>query len=93
MSPIIKDWLRRVGHFFAKLVRIKMRAVLAILPLVALSACANPWTVVPEAELPKPVRIAMARPSPFVFGNYCGPGTRTGDLSPCQSPRQRLPNP
>lgn len=23
----------------------------------------------------------MARPSPFVIGNYCGPGTRTGDLS------------
>jgi len=70
-----------VGHFFAKLARIKLRAVLAILPLVVFSACANPWTEVPEAELPKPVRTAMARPSPFVFGNYCGPGTRTGDLS------------
>ncbi|CAN7732583.1 hypothetical protein [Mesorhizobium caraganae] len=58
-----------------------MRAVLAILLLAWLSACANPWTKVPEAELPKPIRIAMARPSPFVFGNYCGPGTRTGDLS------------
>ena len=56
-----------------------MRAVLAILPLVSLSACANPWTKVPEADLPKPIRYAMARPSPFVFGNYCGPGTRTGD--------------
>jgi hypothetical protein len=70
-----------VGHFFAKLARIKLRAVLAILPLVVFSACANPWTEIPEAELPKPVRTAMARPSPFVFGNYCGPGTRTGDLS------------
>ena len=58
-----------------------MRAVLAILPLAFLSACANPWTKVPEAELPKPIRYAMARPSPFVIGNYCGPGTRTGDLS------------
>ncbi|RUY95244.1 MULTISPECIES: hypothetical protein [unclassified Mesorhizobium] len=58
-----------------------MRAVLAILPLLFISACANPWTKVPEAELPKPIRYAMARPSPFVFGNYCGPGTRTGDLS------------
>jgi hypothetical protein len=58
-----------------------MRAVLAILPLVFLSACANPWTKVPEAELPKPIRSAMARPSPLVIGNYCGPGTRSGDLS------------
>jgi hypothetical protein len=58
-----------------------MRAVLAILPLVFVSACANPWTEVPETDLPKPIRTAMARPSPFVFGNYCGPGTRTGDLS------------
>lgn len=30
----------------------------------------------------------MALPSPFVFGNYCGPGTRTGDLS--ASPVGRL---
>ncbi|MEW6634845.1 MAG: hypothetical protein AB1440_28555 [Pseudomonadota bacterium] len=58
-----------------------MRAVPAILPLLILADCANPWTRVPEAELPKPVRYAMARPSPFVIGNYCGPGTRTGDLS------------
>ena len=29
-----------------------MRAVLAILPLILLSDCANPWTKVPEAELP-----------------------------------------
>ncbi|RWA70222.1 hypothetical protein [Mesorhizobium sp.] len=58
-----------------------MRAILAILPLLCLSGCANPWTKVPEAKLPKPIRYAMARPSPFAFGNYCGPGTRTGDLS------------
>ncbi|OBQ97462.1 hypothetical protein [Mesorhizobium sp. AA23] len=58
-----------------------MRAILAILPLLCLSGCANPWARVPEAELPKSIRNAMARPSPFVFGNYCGPGTRTGDLS------------
>ncbi|CDX45426.1 conserved exported hypothetical protein [Mesorhizobium sp. SOD10] len=58
-----------------------MRAVLAILPLLFLSGCANPWAKVPQAELPKPIRYAMSRPSPFVIGNYCGPGTRTGDLS------------
>ncbi|WP_149791777.1 hypothetical protein [Mesorhizobium sp. NFR06] len=58
-----------------------MRAILAILPLLFLSDCANPWTKVPEAKLPRPIRYAMSRPSPFVIGNYCGPGTRTGDLS------------
>ena len=67
------DNLRNAGR--------EMRAVLAILPLLLLSGCANPWTKVPEARLPKPVRYAMSRPSPFVIGNYCGPGTRTGDLS------------
>ena len=30
-----------------------MRAVLAILPLLLLSDCANPWAKVPEAELPR----------------------------------------
>ncbi|TGR94270.1 hypothetical protein EN852_038630, partial [Mesorhizobium sp. M2E.F.Ca.ET.209.01.1.1] len=56
-----------------------MRAVLAILPLLFLSDCANPWAKVPEAELPKPIRYVMARPSPFVIGNYCGPGRRRRD--------------
>lgn len=58
-----------------------MRAVLAVLPLAIASSCANPWTGVPEAELPRPIRYVMALPSPFVFGNYCGVGTRSGDLS------------
>jgi len=54
---------------------------LSILPLLVVSACANPWEARAQSELPKPIRYAMARPSPFVIGNYCGPGTRTGDLS------------
>ncbi|RWC87821.1 MAG: hypothetical protein EOS72_19510, partial [Mesorhizobium sp.] len=62
-----------------------MRAVLAILPLLLVSACANPWTKVPEAELPRPIRYAMARPSPFVIGNYCGPGTSWMVSSRCRA--------
>jgi hypothetical protein len=59
----------------------KSKGFLSCLPLLVLAACSNPWAQVPQARLPKPIRFIMARPSPFVFGNYCGPGTRTGDLS------------
>jgi hypothetical protein len=48
---------------------------------VLVSACSNPWGSVPANELPKPLRYAVSRPSTFVFGNYCGIGTRTGDLT------------
>jgi hypothetical protein len=57
-----------------------MRIVSAV-ALSVLSACSNPWGSVPVSELPKPLRYVMARPSHFVFGNYCGFGTRTGDLT------------
>jgi hypothetical protein len=57
-------------------------AVASIVSVFALvSACANPWGTKPASELPKPLRYAVAKPSTFVFGNYCGFGTRTGDLS------------
>jgi len=46
-----------------------------------LSACSNPWVSVSVENLPTPLRYAVARPSRLVFGNYCGFGTRTGDLS------------
>ena len=58
-----------------------MRSMLAIAVLGLLPACANPWSRLPEAAVPEPVRHGMALPSPFVFGNYCGFGTRNGDLS------------
>jgi hypothetical protein len=55
----------------------------ASIVLVSLSAssCSNPWATKPASELPKPLRYAVASPSNFVFGNYCGFGTRTGDLT------------
>lgn len=57
-------------------------AVASIVLVSALvSACGNPWGDQPASELPKPLRYAVAKPSNFVFGNYCGLGTRTGDLT------------
>lgn len=55
--------------------------VLFVLVPVLLSACSNPWGARPASELPRPLRYAVAKPSTFVFGNYCGLGTRTGDLT------------
>ncbi|MDQ2633843.1 MAG: hypothetical protein M3Y78_08905 [Pseudomonadota bacterium] len=48
---------------------------------ILLAACGNPWGDRPASDLPKPFRYAVAKPSNFVFGNYCGLGTRTGDLT------------
>lgn len=52
-----------------------------VLASALLAACGNPWGDRPANELPKPLRYAVAKPSNFVFGNYCGLGTRTGDLT------------
>lgn len=57
-----------------------MRAVIVVV-LSVLSGCTNPWGSAPVEELPKPLRYGVARPSNLVFGNYCGFGTRTGDLT------------
>ncbi len=58
-----------------------MRTVFALATAMLVSACSNPWGSVPVEELPPPLRYAVAKPSRMVFGNYCGFGTRTGDLS------------
>lgn len=58
-----------------------MRILSACALLVLLSACANPWDDVSSDQLPNRLRYAMAKPSSMVFGNYCGFGTRTGDLT------------
>jgi hypothetical protein len=55
-------------------------AFLALVPAL-LAACGNPWGDRSASELPRPLRYAVAKPSNFVFGNYCGFGTRTGDLT------------
>ena len=52
-----------------------------VLMSALLAACGNPWGNRPASELPKPLRYAVAKPSNLVFGNYCGFGTRTGDLT------------
>jgi hypothetical protein len=58
-----------------------MRIWFALAVAALAAACSNPWGNVPVEELPKALRFAVARPSKLVFGNYCGFGTRTGDLS------------
>ena len=58
-----------------------MRIVSAVALTLLVSACSNPWGAKPVSELPKPLRYAVAKPSNFVFGNYCGFGTKTGDLT------------
>ena len=65
-----------------------MRILFVVVMTAILQACSNPWESVPVEQLPLFLRHAVARPSNFVFGNYCGFGTRTGDLS--AKPADRL---
>ncbi len=58
-----------------------LTAASLLLAGLILQACGNPWGDRPASDLPKPLRYAVAKPSTFVFGNYCGFGTRTGDLT------------
>ncbi|MEW9836080.1 hypothetical protein [Mesorhizobium marinum] len=62
-------------------IRIAPAAAFIMLVPVLLAACSNPWGDRPASELPKPLRYAVGKPSNLVFGNYCGIGTRTGDLT------------
>jgi hypothetical protein len=61
--------------------RVLLTAAFVVIAPALISACGNPWGDRPASELPKPLRYAVARPSNFVVGNYCGFGTRTGDLT------------
>lgn len=61
--------------------RFEFAAASIVLAALSVAACSNPWGTKPVSELPKPLRYAVAKPSNFVFGNYCGLGTRTGDLT------------
>jgi hypothetical protein len=58
-----------------------MRIVFAVALSVLVSACGNPWASVPMDSLPKPLQSALGGPRHFMIGNYCGFGSRTGDLS------------
>lgn len=61
--------------------RARLSVSLAILALAGLAACANPF--VPSADRAAATHPIQRenRPSLLVSGNYCGYGTRYGDLS------------
>lgn len=43
--------------------------------------CSNPWARAPDSALTRWAERRMATPTPRLWGNYCGFGTRSGDLS------------
>ena len=57
------------------------RSAILIFMLMALAACANPYVRAPEKGPSTAVTYRKPKPSPLVSGNYCGVGSRTGDLS------------
>ncbi len=48
---------------------------------IALAGCANPWEFVPDSTLTKAAQRRMAEPAPRVWANYCGLGTKQGNLA------------
>jgi hypothetical protein len=48
---------------------------------LTLAACANPYVRSPEAGISTALAYRAPKPSKLVKGNYCGVGSRTGDLS------------
>lgn len=51
------------------------------LALITLTSCANPWTPWPGGPFAHTAVQRENKPSHLVVGNYCGYGTRKGDLS------------
>lgn len=75
VPPVTEDKALGLVH------RSSFSTTLALLALAGLASCANPW--VPGADRPAarhPIQRAN-KPSRLVSGNYCGYGTRYGDLS------------
>lgn len=58
-----------------------LRAVILLLVTITLAGCANPYVRVPEQGISTAVKYREPTPSKLVSGNYCGVGSRTGDLS------------
>lgn len=56
-------------------------AMLAGLAFATLTSCANPWIPGPGATFAHSPVQRENKPSHLVVGNYCGYGTRQGDLS------------
>ncbi|MEX0346003.1 MAG: hypothetical protein AB3N20_13850 [Rhizobiaceae bacterium] len=51
-----------------------------VVPAIVLSACANPWTKLPDNETTSAIRAKLHRPGKLNHGNYCGFGTVDGTL-------------
>jgi hypothetical protein len=56
-------------------------ALIAVFLAALLAACANPYVRAPEAGISTAVAYRKPKPSKLVNGNYCGVGSKTGDLS------------
>lgn len=57
-------------------------AALAVLSAATLLAgCANPREFIPDSGVYKAAQRRMSKPAPRVWANYCGLGTRHGNLS------------
>jgi hypothetical protein len=58
-----------------------LRVITALCLVAALAACANPYVRAPEAGISTAAAYREPKPSRLVKGNYCGAGSKTGDLS------------
>jgi hypothetical protein len=56
-------------------------AAILFLAAITLAGCANPFVASPEQGISTAVKYRAPKPSNLVSGNYCGVGSRTGDLS------------
>jgi hypothetical protein len=56
-------------------------AIIAVFLAALLAACANPYVRAPEAGISTAAAYREPKPSRLVRGNYCGVGSKTGDLS------------
>jgi hypothetical protein len=54
---------------------------LTFLLALALTSCANPYELSPREGISSATTYREPKPSKLVSGNYCGVGSRTGDLS------------
>lgn len=59
----------------------RLRAAMFLFLVIALTGCQNPYVRSPEQGLSSAVAYREPKPSKLVSGNYCGVGSRTGDLS------------
>lgn len=53
----------------------------ALTGALLVGGCANPWEFFPHSTAFKAAQRRMSRPAPRVWANYCGLGTKHGDLS------------